>query len=265
MLAVAVNSSVMIFRIVVTSDVSTTPSFSLHKVADWNHNYFVNSLVSRGSTLVLGDAISSVAFLKLDGTRLGTVARDYGPLWPICLQLWSEKSIIGANSDHNLFSFTLEESELETALKRDGSFYINDTVNKFIPGTLTSPDKSDDATLQPNQLFFTASGRIGVVLDMGTEISLHMTELQRNMAQVVTSPGGLSHTKFRAPRTRGGRTDAEESSVGFLDGDFLEYFLTFPHSSGTVDEIMKGASEAERLTLPREKIQKVLERLQSLH
>jgi DNA damage-binding protein 1 len=87
----------MIFRIVVTSDVSTTPSFSLHKVADWNHNYFVNSLVSRGSTLVLGDAISSVAFLKLDGTRLGTVARDYGPLWPICLQLWSEKSIIGAN------------------------------------------------------------------------------------------------------------------------------------------------------------------------
>jgi DNA damage-binding protein 1 len=64
-----------------------------------------------------------------------------------------------------------------------------------LKGTLTSPDKSDDATLQPNQLFFTASGRIGVVLDMGTEISLHMTELQRNMAQVVTSPGGLSHTK----------------------------------------------------------------------
>jgi DNA damage-binding protein 1 len=58
-----------------------------------------------------------------------------------------------------------------------------------------SPDKSDDAMLQPKQLFFTASGRIGVVLDMGPEMSLHMTELQRNMAQVITCPGGLSHTK----------------------------------------------------------------------
>jgi hypothetical protein len=49
--------------------------------------------------------------------------------------------------------------------------------------------------LQPKQLFFTASGRIGVVVDMGPEMSLHMTELQRNMAQVITSTGGLTHTK----------------------------------------------------------------------
>jgi DNA damage-binding protein 1 len=60
---------------------------------------------------------------------------------------------------------------------------------------LTSPDKTDDALLQPKQLFFTASGRIGVVIDMSPEMSLHMTELQRNMAQVIVSTGGLSHTK----------------------------------------------------------------------
>jgi DNA damage-binding protein 1 len=55
------------------------------------------------------------------------------------------------------------------------------------------------------------------------------------------------------------------SAVGFLDGDFLERFLTFSNSSKTVDAIIQGASQAERLTLPREKLQKVLERLQSLH
>lgn len=92
-----------------------------------------------------------------------------------------------------------------------------------------------------------------------------MTELQRNMAQVIPATGGLSHSKFRAPRNRRGRSDVEESAIGFLDGDFLERFLTLPHSSGTMDKIMKGISQAERLTLPREKIQKVLERLQSLH
>jgi DNA damage-binding protein 1 len=46
---------------------------------------------------MLGDAIGSVTFLKLDGARLETVARDYGPLWPACLQLWGDRSIIGAN------------------------------------------------------------------------------------------------------------------------------------------------------------------------
>jgi DNA damage-binding protein 1 len=75
----------------------------------------------------------------------------------------------------------------------------------------------------------------------------------------------LTWVRFRAPRNNRGHSDSEESSVGFLDGDFLERFLTFPHSSSTVDDIMKGTSQAERLTLPQEKIQKILERLQSLH
>jgi DNA damage-binding protein 1 len=93
MIAVAVGSSVcpllarsirclwhlkvVVFRVVVTSDVSNTPSFALHRV--------------------LGDAISSVTFLKLDGTRLETLAKDYGSLWPVCLQRWNDTSIIGAN------------------------------------------------------------------------------------------------------------------------------------------------------------------------
>jgi len=113
MIAVAVGSSVcpllarsirclwhvkvVVFRVVVTSDVSNTPSFALHRVAEWNHNYYVIGLVSHGTTLMLGDAISSVTFLKLDGTRLETLAKDYGSLWPVCLQRWSDTSIIGAN------------------------------------------------------------------------------------------------------------------------------------------------------------------------
>jgi DNA damage-binding protein 1 len=88
---------VIVFRIAVTSDVSTTPSFALHRVAEWNHNYYVTNLVSHGSILMLGDAITSVSFLKLDGTRLEMLAKDYASLWPVCLQRWSDKSIIGAN------------------------------------------------------------------------------------------------------------------------------------------------------------------------
>lgn len=86
----------MIFRVDVAKD-GSSHYFSLHKIAEWNHNYYVISLVSRGSTLMLGDAISSVTFLKLSGVRLEMIARDYGSLWPVCVEAWSDKSVIGAN------------------------------------------------------------------------------------------------------------------------------------------------------------------------
>lgn len=90
----------MIFQIDVTQQ-GSSQVFALQKVAEWNHNYCVISLVSRNDTLMLGDAISSITFLKLSGTRLEVVARDYGPLWPVCIEALSVKSVIGANVSQN--------------------------------------------------------------------------------------------------------------------------------------------------------------------
>lgn len=72
-------------------------------------------------------------------------------------------------------------------------------------------------------------------------------------------------SRFRGPKNIRGRSDAEASSFGFLDGDFLEQFLAIEPSTEDMKNIMKGASEAERLTLSRDRIQKVLERLRSFH
>lgn len=55
---------------------------------------------------------------------------------------------------------------------------------------------SDNVKMEPKQLFFTSSGRIGVVLDLDKDISLHLDNLQRNMAQVIEGPGSLSHTRY---------------------------------------------------------------------
>lgn len=72
-------------------------SIILQRIAEWNHNYFVVSLASRNNTLMLGDAISSISFVELDGNQLKVIARDYGSLWPVCIEAWSETSVIGAN------------------------------------------------------------------------------------------------------------------------------------------------------------------------
>ena len=66
----------------------------------------------------------------------------------------------------------------------------------LVLGSLTEPDKSNEPTLEPEELFFTSSGRIGVIVDAPKTTSLHLTELQRNMAAVIPSVGGISHTRL---------------------------------------------------------------------
>ena len=74
---------------------------SLTKVCEWNHNYLVMSLATHGSRLIVGDAISSVSILSFQGETLTTVARDYGPLWPVAVEAWGEEGVVGANVSNN--------------------------------------------------------------------------------------------------------------------------------------------------------------------
>ena len=71
-------------------------------VANWNHNYLVTSLGSRGSRLFVGDAICSVSVIDLIESeggemRLESIAKDFSPLWPVSIESLDEDTIIGAN------------------------------------------------------------------------------------------------------------------------------------------------------------------------
>ncbi|OSD07132.1 hypothetical protein PYCCODRAFT_1449240 [Trametes coccinea BRFM310] len=259
-IAAAVNTSVMLFKIRETAPGETSP-LALDKTAEWNHNHFVMNLVWDGQYLLVGDAISSVSVLRVvnDATKLESVARDYGPLWPVAIES-TGNGIIGANSDCNLFSFTLQKGSQRSVLEKDGVYHIDDVVNKFIRGALSSADVSDEQAVRASHVFFTSTGRIGAILEMKDATSLHMTALQRNMAKYIIGPGGVNHTKRRAPAAPRGHTDAE-ASYGFLDGDFLESFLSHPHP----EQLMEGEIEAERITLPLATVKDVLVQMQSLH
>ncbi|OCH88473.1 hypothetical protein OBBRIDRAFT_780096 [Obba rivulosa] len=256
MIAAAINSNVVLFTMG-----DSEKNYAQREVRDWNHNYFVTNLVAHGDRLIVGDAISSVSLLKVTGGRLECLSRDFGPLWPVAVGAMGDHQIIGANSDCNLFSFTLQQIDGRNILERDGSYHVDEIVNKFVPGGLTSADSTTGYTLRPRQLFFTSSGRIGVIIDVDDELSLPLTSLQWNMAKHIKGPGETYHTGWRAPANSRGRTDAESTAFGFLDGDFIEQFLTHPRPH----ELLEGEIEAERITLPQAQIQQVLEKLQSLH
>ncbi|EMD31691.1 hypothetical protein CERSUDRAFT_109269 [Gelatoporia subvermispora B] len=255
-IAAAISSNVVLFALR-----NTNKQYALQQVADWNHNYFVTNLASHGDLLIVGDAISSVSLLRVSDSRIECLSRDYGPLRPVAVEATAENQIIGANSYCNLFSFALQHIDGRKVLERDGSYHLDDIVKKFVPGGLVAADSSTGYTLRPRQLFFSSSGRIGVIIDVDDELSLPLTSLQMNMAKRIKGPGDTNHTEWRAPTNARGRTDAEASAFGFLDGDFIEQFLTHPRPH----ELLAGDIEAERITLPQAQIQEVLEKLQSLH
>jgi len=115
-------------------------------------------------------------------------------------------------------------------------------------------------------MFFTSSGKIGVITDVqDIELSLHLTELQRNLAAAIPAVGGTSHTRYRAPKSTRGTSDADGSARGFVDGDFLEQFLSIQSSPEILSKVMKGGSAPEALRLTPEEISKILQDLQSLH
>ncbi|KAF8967077.1 CPSF A subunit region-domain-containing protein [Flammula alnicola] len=262
----AINSCVLLYQLDISSDESFAPTFSLQKLSDWNHNYMVTSLGSFDDRVVAGDQISSVSLLKVTKNRLTSEARDYGPLYPMSVEAFDQTNIIASNDTLNLVIFTLAKNLRGEALERIGFFHLADLVSQFVRGSLSSSDQTKDSKLKPEMLYFTSSGRIGVITDVeDKDLSLHLTELQRNLAAVIPGVGGTSHTRFRAPKDTRGPSDADGAAYGFLDGDFLEQYLGLQGSPDLLNKVMKGASEPERLKISRDEVLKILEQLQSLH
>ena len=52
-----------------------------------------------------------------------------------------------------------------------------------------------------------------------------------------------------------------EAAFGFLDGDFLEQFSTYPDKA----RLLRGENDAEKIAFDRIELENILEKLQSLH
>lgn len=71
--------------------------------------------------------------------------------------------------------------------------------------------------------------------------------------------------RWRAPINSRGRSDAQSSSFGFLDGDLLEQFLNYSATSPEIIQILAGKNEAEKLDLSYAECRSLLESLRNIH
>ena len=82
---------------------------------------------------------------------------------------------------------------------------------------------------------------------------------------LVVTQSILTDSRYRAPKSTRGPTDADTAATGFLDGDFIEQFLSLMGSKEIVGKIMTGTSDPEKLKVKVEELQTVVESLQSMH
>ena len=76
---------------------TSTKAYRLNHFTSWNHNYLVCHLATFDNYVLVGDQVSSISLVKVIDKQLRSVARDYGPLWPVGVDASSETDIIAAN------------------------------------------------------------------------------------------------------------------------------------------------------------------------
>ncbi|KAJ3904528.1 CPSF A subunit region-domain-containing protein [Lentinula edodes] len=284
LLAAAINSSVSLYRVSsITEELSpSTPSYTIHSMMEWNHNYMVTSLSAYRNHLVVADQFSSVSLLRLEeedggdddddggNRKLVTVARDYSPLWPVCVEAVDDKSFVGADQSLNMFTFSLSGStNNRTILVRDGFYHVGDLITKFIRGSLATTTDSAPGRFKSTHIFCTLSGQIGVITSVENDIVLSrfLSALELQLGQKSISAGGVSHAKHRAPRLSRGRSDADSAAYGILDGDLLEQMLTYMNTDPELAEEIYTLSVAGDDDLPYTlaELKKDLELLQNMH
>ncbi|KDE08581.1 hypothetical protein MVLG_01354 [Microbotryum lychnidis-dioicae p1A1 Lamole] len=267
----AINSSVTVYG--VGQDWQ-----AIQPIATWGGAFVAFSLVSLAKDQILvGDALRSLTLLQLErnsqngsagSSRLVEVARDYSPHYVTAFAPVSptSKEFVGAESDLNLFTVAKDQthnsrtSQAEIELVDQGRFHLGELVTSFNSGALVHQfDEALAGVATPRLVFTTSAGSVGAILDIGTETSKVLSELERNMRRVMDSVGELRQEDWRAFRSE--RQVA--TSAGFIDGDFIERFLTV--STSQVERIMAGGNEHERITMTSDELMRIVEGMSRLH
>jgi DNA damage-binding protein 1 len=83
------------------------------------------------------------------------------------------------------------------------------SLGSLIPG-------QESSSLQPELVFATSSGRLGIIADLGNNESQILRELQLNMESLVTGPE-IPWSRYREIHAEGNAKP--RPALGFIDGD----------------------------------------------
>lgn len=227
---------------------------SIKEVSKFRSSTFALAIAVQESTILVGDLMKSVTYLKVENGELAEIARDYVPAWMTSVSFADSQSYLGAEAEGNLILFQESDSPLEEnkmRLERIGEYRYGEMINKLTPGFLVSPD--DTSIVRPHTLFGTVDGSIGAIGSISPDYVNLLIQLQTNMSDIRPSVGGLKHAEFRAYK---GNNTRNTMPYRFVDGDLIEEFLEF-----STEQQAKACVGLDRTVEEVEKVVETLSRL----
>ncbi len=133
--------------------------------------------------------------------------------------------------------------------------------------------------VSPRLLFATSAGSLGIIANVDGKSAKILTEIERNMRNVVKGVGNLEQEEYvpsyasfatfclqatLVHRWRSFKSEVQRiPPAGFVDGNFVELLPTL--SKDDLDRVAAGASEHENLSVGIGEAQRLVDELARLH
>eukprot|EP00002_Diphylleia_rotans_P040562 TRINITY_DN9649_c0_g1_i1.p1 TRINITY_DN9649_c0_g1~~TRINITY_DN9649_c0_g1_i1.p1 ORF type:complete len:1095 (+),score=207.57 TRINITY_DN9649_c0_g1_i1:90-3374(+) len=246
-----INSKISIFEFVYSPEGCSLS----HECSTDGHTHSIY-LSHRGHFVLVGDLIRSASLFayKPQEKTLEMIAEDKQSRWSSAVAILDDDTFLISDSFFNLMTLQRNaeatNDDERSRLNVVGQYHIGGMINRIRPGSLSL--RLPEEQQYPTMLFGTVDGALGVIASIPERDFKILEQLQTNMRGLVKGFGGLKHDIYR------NFCDERSSmnSTGFVDGDFLEGFLSFPPAMAasavkdldvSVDEVTRILSELARL------------------
>lgn len=210
-----------------------------------------------GDLILMGDLMRSMSLYtyKQLQAHFEEIARDANPAWMTEVEIISEDTFLGAESNFNIFICKRDSTATnEQELQQVGAYHLGDAVNVMRQGTLVVQHPSESSLeIKRATIFGTVDGVVGLIFTIDETLFKKLELIQGSLTKKINSIGKIDHRDWRAFQAN----KSIKPAVGFVDGDLIEAFLDL-----TRDGMEQVAHDAG---LPIEEVVRTIEELSRLH
>lgn len=244
-LAVAAASKVSIHRYDPSTGAGSGSGKDLVEVSSFSSTFVAQSLcisppskLKTEETLIVGDGLRSILILDIDeeSGKIWSDDRDMATHQVSTLSTIKDQGpgVVVADVRHchhatlvtvkcvcknyrltytqgfsNVLTFRLKD-RIESA----ATFGLHEEVIRFQHGSFAPPTSASEI-INPDLVFATYDGRLGMIGELSDTAAKVLDDLQRNMDKYHKGPGGVTWRTFR----KGGTPLVQRDTAGFVDGD----------------------------------------------
>ncbi|KAK2776721.1 hypothetical protein FQN52_003288 [Onygenales sp. PD_12] len=244
--------------------------YTLTKTATYRTSTAPIDIAVTGNLIVVADLMKSISIVEYTPGDKGLpdslteVARHFQTLWSTAVAPIAENTFLESDAEGNLIVLNRNVNGVTEDDKRrlqvTGEMLLGEMVNRIRPVGVQMSAAGEAAVVTPRAFLGTVEGSIYLFALINPSYTDLLMRLQSAMASLVTTPGHMPWSRFRAFKSTVRRA---EEPFRFVDGELIERFLG---CAGEVqEEIVRGVVAEGGEEVSVEKVRVVVEGLRRMH